>query len=117
FAQLWERDAGSARFLLLDEPSAALDLAHQHALLRAVRIFAGERAIGVLMVLHDLNLAAQYADRIVILQRGRVLATGTPRDVLDAGTISRSFGVAASVLAHPLAAAPLIATAALSEAN
>jgi iron complex transport system ATP-binding protein len=111
FAQFWEHEAPTARFVLLDEPSAALDLSHQHELLLAVRAFAAERGIGVLMVLHDLNLAAQYADRVVVLQRGRVLATGTPRDVLDADTIGRGFAVAACVLPHPLAAVPLIATA------
>jgi iron complex transport system ATP-binding protein len=114
FAQLWERESDRPRFLLLDEPTAALDLAHQHYLLAAAREFAAARGIGIVAVLHDLNLAAQYADRVVILLRGQVLRAGAPRDVLDAPTIGDGFAVAANVLPHPLVDSALIATAARS---
>jgi iron complex transport system ATP-binding protein len=111
-AQLWERESDHPRFLLLDEPTAALDLAHQHDLLATAREFAATRGIGIVAVLHDLNLAAQYADRVVILLRGEVLRSGTPPAVLDAGTIGDGFAVAADILAHPLVDSVLIATAA-----
>ncbi len=111
FAQLWEREAPQPRFLLLDEPTAALDLAHQHHLLATVREFAAGRAIGVLAILHDLNLAAHYADRLYVLRDGSLLAQGAPRQVLTPQTIAEAFAVAARVLAHPLAPAPLVATA------
>ncbi|MDL1862926.1 heme ABC transporter ATP-binding protein [Betaproteobacteria bacterium PRO7] len=111
FAQLWETEADHARFLLLDEPTAALDLAHQHHLLATARQFAAQRGLGVLAILHDLNLAAQYADRVLVLRDGRLLAQGAPRDVLSPQLIAEAFAVAASVLAHPLKPAPLIATA------
>jgi iron complex transport system ATP-binding protein len=111
FAQLWETEADHARFLLLDEPTAALDLAHQHHLLATARQFAAQRGLGVLAILHDLNLAAQYADRVLVLRDGRLLAQGAPRDVLSPQLIAEGFAVAASVLAHPLKPAPLIATA------
>ncbi|MCX8004112.1 MAG: heme ABC transporter ATP-binding protein [Burkholderiaceae bacterium] len=115
-AQLWEREAGEPRFLLLDEPTAALDLAHQHHILANVRAFAAERGIGVLAILHDLNLAAQYADRLFVLREGRLLAHGAPASVLTAELIADGFAVAASVLAHPLKPVPLIATAQRSAA-
>lgn len=111
FAQLWEREAPQPRYLLLDEPTAALDLAHQHHLLATVRRFAAERGIGVLAILHDLNLAAQYADRVFVLRDGRLLAQGAPAQVLTPALIADGFAVAARVLAHPLVSAPLVATA------
>ncbi len=112
FAQLWEQSAPWPRYLLLDEPTAALDLAHQHHLLATAREFAQQRGIGVVAILHDLNLAAMYADRVLVLLHGQALAQGAPVDVLQPGMISDGFGVAARVLPHPLASSPLIATAA-----
>ncbi len=111
FAQLWETGFERPRFLLLDEPTGALDLAHQHHLLATARQFAAQRGLGVLAILHDLNLAAQYADRVLVLRDGRLLAQGAPREVLSPSLIAEAFAVAASVLAHPLKPAPLIATA------
>lgn len=111
FAQLWEREASEPRYLLLDEPTAALDLAHQHHLLATVRAFAAERGIAVLAILHDLNLAAQYADHLFVLRDGRLLAHGTPDEVLTPALIAESFAVTARVLAHPLKPSLLIATA------
>jgi len=113
FAQLWEFDYPHPRFLLLDEPTAALDLAHQHALLDTSRTFARSRRIGIVAVLHDLNLAATYADRVLLLHEGCVLAHGVPADVLSPATISEGFGVAAQILRHPLTQGLLIATAAV----
>jgi iron complex transport system ATP-binding protein len=111
FAQLWDEQADGPRYLLLDEPTAALDLAHQHHLLATARHFAAQRGLGVLAILHDLNLAAQYADRVLVLRDGRLLAQGAPREVLTPTLIADGFAVAASVLAHPLKPALLIATA------
>jgi iron complex transport system ATP-binding protein len=113
FAQLWETDYPHPRFLLLDEPTAALDLAHQHALLASARGFAAQRNLGILAILHDLNLAASYADRVMVLHGGRVLAQGPPSEVLRPDTIAKGFGVAAHVLRHPITQGMLIATAAI----
>ena len=111
FAQLWETTSPLPRFLLLDEPTAALDLAHQHRLLETAREFAVTRGVGVVAILHDLNLAAMYADRVLVLWRGAVAAQGTPREVLQPATIGEAFSVAAQVLPHPLVDGMLIATA------
>ncbi|MEG0822837.1 MAG: heme ABC transporter ATP-binding protein [Burkholderiaceae bacterium] len=115
-AQLWETESDRPRFLLLDEPTAALDLAHQHHLLACASEFARGRGIGVLAILHDLNLAATYAHSVLVLRGGRVLAQGTPEAVFNAATIRSGFGVAARVMPHPLIDRPLIATAALAAA-
>lgn len=99
-AQIWQPLAGSERCLLLDEPTASLDLSHQHNTLRIAREFA-QAGTAVLTVLHDLNLAAQYADHLVMLQNGRVVHMGTPAQVLTSETILAVFDTPAQVLSHP----------------
>ncbi len=93
--------AGRTGVLMLDEPTAALDLGHQEAILGLTR----ERAAAgdaVLVVLHDLNLAAAYADRIALLQEGRVVACDTPAEVLTAERVSRVYGTPVEVIPHPV---------------
>ena len=82
-AQIWDPlPDGAPRWLLMDEPTAALDLSHQHQVLRLARDWAIQQGVGVVAVLHDLNLALRYADQAVLLQRGQVFAQGAPREVL-----------------------------------
>jgi iron complex transport system ATP-binding protein len=110
-AQLWEPlPGGEPQWLLLDEPTASLDLAHQHGVLTLARRWAADPTArrGVLVVLHDLNLAAQYAERIAVLKEGRLLISGTPAAVLTPGLIEAAFGLAVSVLPHPELDCPLI---------
>lgn len=104
-AQLWPGGAG--RNLLLDEPTSALDPLHQHTTLQAVRDFAGQGA-AVLVILHDLNLAARYCDRILLLQQGRPHAFGTPEEVLQAGPLQAVFGLDVLIQRHPERGHPLI---------
>ncbi len=106
-AQVWEEPKQDARLLLLDEPTSSLDLTHQHATLGIARRFA-RRGAGVIVVLHDLNLAAQYADRILLLKRGRVVARGTPQEVLQPAIINDAYGVRVLVMPHPRLRCPLI---------
>jgi iron complex transport system ATP-binding protein len=85
--------------LLLDEPTSSLDLGHQLSLLEALRSLADEgRAVCV--VLHDLPLAARWAEHVVVLADGRVHAQGPPREVLSAATLRTAFGVEADVELH-----------------
>jgi iron complex transport system ATP-binding protein len=86
--------------LLLDEPTSSLDLAHQHGALRIARRMAREGA-GVIVVLHDLNLAAEYADRIGVLSRGALLSSGSPRDVLTRETLREAFHIEARIVPAP----------------
>jgi iron complex transport system ATP-binding protein len=91
---------GHSRFLLLDEPLSAQDIGHQHALLQELRLFARSGA-GVLAVLHDLNLAARYADRVVLMREGRVVTCAPPRAALAPARIRQAFDVDVDVLTAP----------------
>ncbi|WP_198650527.1 heme ABC transporter ATP-binding protein [Saccharospirillum mangrovi] len=108
-AQIWDAQPEGDRFLLLDEPASGLDLHHQQTLFQAVRQFA-RRGVGVLLVVHDLNLAAHYADRILLLNRGHAVCSGTPDSVLTAANIQQHFGLEVTVQPHPHHAGPLIIT-------
>ncbi|MBA4261198.1 MAG: heme ABC transporter ATP-binding protein [Comamonadaceae bacterium] len=95
-AQVWHaRPDGASRWLLLDEPTAALDLRHQHETLATVRRWAREQGVGVLAVLHDLNLALRYADRVWVLDHGRLQASGAPAQVLTPALLRRVWQVQA----------------------
>lgn len=104
-AQLWPGEEG--RILLLDEPTSMLDPLHQHTTLQAVRDFA-DRGAAVLVILHDLNLAARYCDRILLLEQGRMHALDSPEQVLRPESLKAVFGIDVLVQAHPERGHPLI---------
>lgn len=86
--------------MLLDEPTSALDIGHQEAVMRLLRATAdGNTAI--LAVLHDLNLAAAHADRLILLEKGRIRVAGTPEDVLRDDILSDVYGLRMRVIPHP----------------
>jgi iron complex transport system ATP-binding protein len=93
-AQALARDP---RVLLLDEPTSSLDLQRQLELLQLVRRLAAERAMTVLIALHDLNLAARFVDRLVILDGGRTYADGLPQEVLTEEMLESVYGIEARV--------------------
>lgn len=105
--QIGLRGGDSRRCLMLDEPISNLDPAHQHSALRIARDLARDGA-GVLVVLHDLNLAAQYADRLVLMRQGRIVAEGNPDAVLTERQIGEVFNVKATVIRNPLCDAPAV---------
>ena len=84
--------------LLLDEPTTALDLGHQHEVLSLVDEIRLARGLAVISALHDLTLAGQYAERFLLLAEGRVLANGPPAEVLDAELLERCYGTPVSVI-------------------
>ncbi|MFM5884028.1 MAG: ABC transporter ATP-binding protein [Novosphingobium sp.] len=92
--------AGTPQWVLADEPLANLDLAHQLALLAQFRALAGAGQ-GVVLVLHDLAQAMNYADRVVVLERGRIAADGVPEAVLTDALIEQVWGVRAHWLGEP----------------
>ena len=104
-AQIWE--GPGCRALYLDEPTASLDLAHQHAMLGLARRMAEDRC-AVVCVIHDLNLAAQYATSIAVLHEGRIRALGPPARVLSPELLAEVFEVDALVVPHPELACPLV---------
>lgn len=99
--------AQGADILLLDEPTAALDLRHQEDVLRLARRRADAGA-AVAIVVHDLGAAFAVADDVSLLDGGRLIATGAPRDVLTAETIERVWGQPVDVFPHPTTGAPLV---------
>ncbi len=100
--------AQEAPLLLLDEPTASLDLAHQTGVMDLVRDIQDSRGGAVLIAMHDLTLAALYCDRIVMLAEGRCYAEGPPADVLTTENIARVYGSEVHVLTHPQAGTPVV---------
>jgi iron complex transport system ATP-binding protein len=100
--------AQQPRLLLLDEPTVHLDIAHQVEILELVRRLNRERGITVLAAMHDLNLAALYFDRLVLLKDGEIVADGTPAEVLTEQRIREVFAAEVGVEAHPVTGTPHI---------
>ncbi len=100
--------AQNAKIWLMDEPTTHLDFHHQSRFLNVVKKLVDERQLAILMVVHDLNLIACYADRVAILEDGRVLTCGKPGEVLTESTLSRVFNVPVHVITHPETGAPII---------
>jgi iron complex transport system ATP-binding protein len=100
--------AQDARVLLLDEPTAHLDAGHEASLLSTLSALARERGKAVLAAVHDLNLASLFADRLVLLVEGRVVADGPPAEVLTEARVREAFGARAVVVPHPTAGVPAV---------
>jgi iron complex transport system ATP-binding protein len=90
--------AQEARLVLLDEPTAALDIGHQQQALELLDLLRGESDLTLVAAMHDLTLAAQYADRMVLLDAGRIVADGLPRQVLTEALIGRHYEAAVQVV-------------------
>jgi ferric hydroxamate transport system ATP-binding protein len=93
--------AQDSRCLLLDEPTSALDIAHQVDVLELVRTLCAKRRIAAVIVLHDINMAARFCDRIVALRQGRILMQGTPADIMTGPNLEAIYGVPMNVLHDP----------------
>lgn len=102
--------ATEAPFLLLDEPTANLDLAHQALMFRLVRgmCSAGATSSSAVIITHDLNLASAFADKILLLKRGKTVAIGKPEAVLTAENLQRVFEIGVLLDAHPRSGKPRI---------
>ncbi|PJK30881.1 ABC transporter ATP-binding protein [Minwuia thermotolerans] len=93
--------------LLLDEPISALDLAHQVDILTLLRDLNGRAGRGVIVILHDINLAARFAHRLLVLKGGRIAFDGSPQKILDRETLSDLFGTRIVLVDHPGRELPL----------
>ena len=99
--------AQQPRILLLDEPTSALDVAHQVEVLDVLQAEVA-RGMTVVLVMHDLTLAARYADEVVVMAGGRVVARGEPVATLTERVVEQAFGVRARILADPDTGRPVI---------
>ncbi|MBX8535058.1 Fe(3+) dicitrate ABC transporter ATP-binding protein FecE [Pseudomonas cichorii] len=98
--------AQDAAIVLLDEPTTYLDISHQVELLDLMRQLSAEGKT-VITVLHDINQACRYADHLAVMQAGRLVASGTPDEVLDAELVSRVFDVQVQIMREPVAGTPM----------
>ncbi|EIC85491.1 heme ABC transporter ATP-binding protein [Serratia sp. M24T3] len=105
--QLWSTQP-VPRWLFLDEPTSALDLYHQQHSLRLLHQLTRQSPLAVCCVLHDLNLAALYADRILLLHQGELVAAGTPKEVLRADILQRWYRADLGVNTHPESPVPQV---------
>jgi iron complex transport system ATP-binding protein len=94
--------AQAPKILLLDEPTTYLDICHQLQLLELLKQLNQQQGLTVLTVLHDMNLAARYSDRLVLMHQGKLCAMGTPREVLTPDMLRHTFGVEISILETPV---------------
>ncbi|WP_122432655.1 Fe(3+) dicitrate ABC transporter ATP-binding protein FecE [Pseudomonas viridiflava] len=98
--------AQDAAIVLLDEPTTYLDISHQVELLDLMRALSAEGKT-VITVLHDINQACRYADHLAVMQAGRLVASGTPGDVLNAELVCRVFDVQVQIMREPVAGTPM----------
>lgn len=99
--------AQNAESLLLDEPISALDMAHQIEVLSLVQRLSREKGLGVIVVLHDVNMAARFCDEIVALHSGQLIARGTPQEIMTPETLQRIYGVRMDVMTHAATGFPV----------
>jgi len=112
-AQLWPESEHKVqtpyRLLLLDEPMSALDPGHQQLVLTSLCDFANT-GVAVVLVMHDINLAARYSESMLALDRGRQVALGSPQEVVTAEVIRRLFAIDVEIMRHPLTQSPVMLT-------
>jgi ferric hydroxamate transport system ATP-binding protein len=99
--------AQDAECLLLDEPISALDIAHQIEVLVLVHRLARERGLGVIIVLHDVDMAARFCDKIIALHSGRLIARGPPANMMRAPQLEAIYGLPMGTLPHPVTGIPI----------
>lgn len=100
-AQIWESTIEHPKMLYLDEPTAGLDINYQYQLLHLLQQKTIKKELTTVVVLHDINLAAQFASKIILLHAGGLAAIGTPKEVLTPYWIKQVFGVEATLQSHP----------------
>lgn len=109
-AQVWREQDSDLRLLLLDEPTSALDLSHQALILGELKSMA-RRGCAVVMIVHDFNLAARYADLCLVLQDGKQRAFGAPAEVFTPALFQEVFSVPVTISRHPTIDIPLVISA------
>jgi len=99
--------AQDSRCLLLDEPTSALDIAHQVDVLALIKRMSHERGLTVIVVLHDVNMAARYCDYLAALRSGEIIAQGSPKELMQGDVLEQIYGIPMGILPHPGGGAPV----------
>ncbi|HUR66084.1 MAG TPA: heme ABC transporter ATP-binding protein [Chitinophagaceae bacterium] len=106
-AQIWEKPEEGVRYLFLDEPLASLDINYQQEFLQLAKEFSGSDTV-LVAVMHDINLAAHYGDKLFFLKEGELVEHGKPADVMTAATIEKVFNVNVKIIHNPVTNDPLM---------
>ena len=106
-AQIWEKPASGCRYLFLDEPLTSLDINYQQEFLQIAREFARDETV-LVAIIHDINLAIQYADRLFFLKEGELVAHGHPKEILTEALLKKVFDVNTSIINNPITNTPLV---------
>ena len=106
-AQIWEKPANGFRYLFLDEPLTSLDINYQQEFLQIAREFIKNDTV-LVAVMHDINLATQYADKLFFLKEGELVAHGKPEEILSENLIEKVFDVQTTIINNPVTNSPLI---------
>lgn len=99
--------AQQSECILLDEPTSALDVAHQHELLALIRELNQSMGLSVIMVLHDVNMAAKFSDELIALHSGQVIASGSPAELMTPDTLMKIYGMELALFQHPQTGQPI----------
>jgi len=99
--------AQQSECILLDEPTSALDISHQHELLALIRELNQSLGLTVIMVLHDINMAAKFSDHLIALHSGNVIAQGKPKDIMKVDVLKQIYGMDLALFAHPTSGHPI----------
>ena len=106
-AQIWEKPVEGFRYLFLDEPLTSLDINYQQEFLQIAREFTKNDTV-LIAVMHDINLAVQFADKLIFLKEGRLVAYGKPKEILTQGLIEAVFNVKSTIINNPVTNNPLV---------
>ena len=106
-AQIWEKPPEGYRYLFLDEPLNSLDISYQHEFLQAAVELIKDHTV-LIAVMHDINLAAHYADNLFFLKEGELVVHGKPKDILTENIIEKVFNIKTKVIDNPVTGKPLI---------
>ena len=106
-AQIWEQPQEGYRYLFLDEPLTSLDINYQQEFLKISKEFSDNRTI-LIAVMHDINLAIQYADKLFFLKDGMLTAKGTPAETITTSLLEKVFEVKTNVISNPVTGKPLV---------
>lgn len=99
--------AQQSQFLLLDEPLAALDIAHQLEVMSLIKRLSQNLGLGVIIVIHDINLAAQFCDELIALKNGKLLKQGHPKDIMTVEVLHDIYQVNMNIVTHPQTHLPI----------